>query len=211
MPDHLIASDLKKRYGRGPAVVENFSHGFLPGRPTALVGPNGSGKTTLIRLLTTLSFPTDGRISYGAIDIHQRPAKYLRSVGFVDDSGDLPPYLNAVELLEWVARARGTFGQLGSDGLHRILDEVLLDERRGNLIGTYSSGMTKKTHIAAALAARPDVLILDEPLRGLDTQSREAIEQILVAFAASERILILASHFGDTVERICHDIIRLPV
>lgn len=201
--------DVTKRYGRGPEIIHRFSHTFEPGSATALVGPNGSGKTTLIRLVTTLSFPTSGHITYGSLNIHHAPSRWLRHVGFVDDAGALPAYLSAVELLEWVSRARGTYDRLHADGLHRLLDQVHLDERRDNLIGTYSTGMTKKTHIAAALAGVPDVLVLDEPFRGLDRETHAAIEGMLATFVREGGMLIMASHFSESVERLCDQVVEL--
>lgn len=211
MPDQLILDDVTKRYGRGPAVISHFSHTFHPGSGTALVGPNGSGKTTLIRLITALSFPTSGRINYGQLVIHNHPTDWLQHIGYVDDAGSLPQFLTAVELLEWVSRSRATYERYGTDGIHRLLDEVHLDERRENLIGTYSTGMTKKTHIAAALIGDPEVLVLDEPFRGLDRETHRAIERMLEAFIREGGLLIMASHFSESVERLCDHVLPLPL
>lgn len=209
LPERLILSDVTKRYGRGPAVIDRLSHTFEPGHGTALVGPNGSGKTTLIRLITALSFPTSGSITYGTLRIHDEPATWLRKVGYVDDAGALPQYLNAIELLEWISRSRNTFDRFGREGLHELLDKVRLDERRENLIGTYSTGMTKKVHIAAALAGDPTVLILDEPFRGLDSETHQAIEYILAGFIREGGLLIMASHIEPSVERLCDAVLEL--
>src|SRR5690625_4617657 len=108
MPESLVCTSHPKGYVRGRPVINGCTHTCEPGTATALAGPNGSGKPTLIRRLTTLAFPSDGEVRYGNLPIHQTPLAYLRSVGYVDDSGDLPPHLSAVELLEWVARERGT-------------------------------------------------------------------------------------------------------
>lgn len=211
MPEVLRIQNLTKRYGRGEAVIDGFSHTFGPATATALVGPNGSGKSTLIRLLTALSFPTKGSVRYGSLDVHKSPAAYLRKVGFVDDSGALPEYLTAVELLEWIARSRATFPALGKEGIDSLLDSVNLDERRHNLVGTYSSGMVKKAAIAAALVGQPDVLILDEPFRGLDVDTREVVENLFRSFAEEGGLLIMASHFGEAVGRICDQVLTLPL
>ena len=183
-----------KRYGRGAAVIEDLSATFEPGTATGLVGPNGSGKTTLLRLLTALSYPTDGTVTYGDLDIHAHPYRYLRHAGVVHDEADVPDHLNAVELLAWVLRARGRWDAAAPERIADLLDAVRLDERRENLIGTYSSGMRRKTQIAAALVAAPRVLLMDEPFRGLDTESTEATLALLRDFKASGGMLILSSH-----------------
>lgn len=190
----LVLDRVTKRYGRGAAVIEDLSAAFLPGTATGLIGPNGSGKTTLLRLLTALSYPTGGTVRYGDLDIHAHPHRYLRHVGVVHDEAELPDHLNAVEVLEWVLRARGRWDAAAPERIADLLDAVRLDERRENLIGTYSSGMRRKTQIAAALVAAPAVLLMDEPLRGLDTESTEAVLVLLRAFTASGGTVLLSSH-----------------
>lgn len=209
MPDSLITEHLSKRYGRGRPVIDSFSHVFEPGSATALVGPNGAGKTTLIRLLTTLAYPSSGEVRYGDLNIHREPLAYLRKVGYVDDSGELPAHLNAVELLEWIARERGTYDEIGPEGIARMLDDVLLDDRRNALLGSYSSGMNKKVQIAAALIGRPEILILDEPFRALDAETRSAAEALIAGFVDRGGIVILASHHQDIVERLSRFVIDL--
>ena len=190
----LVLDRVTKRYGRGAAVIEDLSAEFVPGTATGLVGPNGSGKTTLLRLLTALSYPTEGQVRYGDLDIHAHPHRYLRHVGVVHDEAELPDHLNAVEVLEWVLRARDRWDDAAPERIADLLDAVRLDERRENLIGTYSSGMRRKTQIAAALVAAPAVLLMDEPLRGLDTESTDAVLGLLRDFKATGGTLLLSSH-----------------
>jgi ABC-2 type transport system ATP-binding protein len=206
----IIAEDLHKQYGTGKPVISGFSHRFVEGSITALVGPNGSGKTTLARMLSVLSFPSAGRVLYGEVDVHQHPYRYLKNVGIVDDSAELPHYLSATELLEWIARERGTMERLGEDGLAAVLDSVLLDERRTELIGTYSSGMIKKAQLAAAIVAQPRVLILDEPFRGLDTESYQAAVGIISRFAAKGGIVILSTHRKEAVDHLADVVVEMP-
>ncbi len=195
----LVLDRVTKRYGRGAAVIEDLSARFAPGTATGLVGPNGSGKTTLLRLLTALSYPTEGQVRYGALDIHAHPYRYLQHVGVVHDETELPDNLSAVELLEWVLRARRKGGGYAPERIADLLDAVRLDERRDNLIGTYSSGMRKKTQIAAALVTTPAVLLMDEPFRGLDTASTAAVLDLLRDFKDGGGILVLSSHLHDAL------------
>lgn len=203
MPDVLTIDRVTKRYGRGAPVIEALSYTAPPGSATGLVGPNGSGKTTFLRLLSVLSFPTEGQIRYGEIDIHARPYAYLDRVGVVHDEAELPAYLSAVELLTWILRARGRWGKEGPARVDGLLDELLLDERRHELIGTYSSGMLKKTQIAAAFVAEPDVVLLDEPFRGLDEASIEALVNLLEAHRRRGGLLFLSSHLRQPLDLLC--------
>lgn len=196
---------LAKKYLFGPYVLRGLSHTFVPGTATGLVGPNGSGKSTLLRVLSTLSPPSSGRVTYGDLNIHAHPHRFLADVGLVHDQPDLPGYLTAVETLEWIARERGTW-DADAPGRHAALfDAVRLDERREQLTGTYSSGMTRKTQLAAAFAGGPSVLLLDEPFRALDTDATEAALALLSAFRDGGGLVVLSSHRGDLLDRLCND------
>ena len=203
MPESLVLDDVTKHYGQDTLIFEALNRTFAPGTATGLVGANGSGKTTLLNVIAVLSYPTSGRVLYGSLDIHESPHRYLQHVGIVHDDPDLPAYLSAVELMEWVLRARSKWDNNAPSHINSLLDTVRLDERRHNLIGTYSSGMQRKTQIAAALAPRPDVLLMDEPFRGLDDVSREAVEKQLYAFRRRDGVLILASHLKASLEAVC--------
>lgn len=209
-PKALCLRDVSKRYGQGAYVLEGLSYVFQPGQATGLVGPNGSGKTTLLRLLSVTSYPTSGHVLWGDLDAHQHPYRYLRDVGVVYDAADLPQYLTAVELLEYVLRARGRWNAEAPERIGALLSRLRLDERRENLVGTYSSGMFKKTQIAAGLIIRPPILLMDEPFRGLDEESLLAALHELQTFKRDGGILIIASHRRDLLERLCDDVIRLP-
>jgi ABC-2 type transport system ATP-binding protein len=186
-----------------------MTHTFAPGSVTGLVGPNGSGKTTLLRLLSVTAYPTEGTVHYGELDIHAEPYRYLEHVGMVHAEPELPEQLSAVELLTWVLRSRERWGGGGPARINELLNTLMLDERRNNLIGTYSSGMLQKTQIAAALVARPQVLLMDEPLRSLDTASSDAAIDLVRQFKADGGLVIIASHLNEALQRLVDDTIAL--
>ncbi|MEM1117500.1 MAG: ABC transporter ATP-binding protein [Bacteroidota bacterium] len=201
----LVIEGVTKKYVFGPFVLRDLSHTFQPGTATGLVGPNGSGKSTLLRVLSALSAPTTGTVRLGEADAHAAPHRYLARVGVVPDQPDLPGFLSAVETLEWIARERGTWDAAASGRHAALLDAVLLDERREQLTGTYSAGMTRKTLVAAALVGAPSVLLLDEPFRALDVDATEAVVAMLAAFRDGGGIVVLSSHRGDLLDRLCDD------
>ena len=207
--DDLIVEGVTKRYGQGSAIFSDLSHTFKAGTATGLVGPNGSGKTTLLRLLSATSFPTEGVIRYGDTNIHESPYNYLQHVGIVHDESALPRYVNAVELLEYALRSRGLWDAKSPDRITGILDTLDLDDRREQPIGTYSSGMFKKTQIALALVADPSVLLMDEPFRGLDQSSTKAAAELFRHHKEKGAILILASHRKDLLEGMCNNFLDL--
>jgi len=199
MASSLVLDDVTKRYGDGPAVLENLSHTFAPGTLTLLVGPNGAGKTTLLRLLSVLAYPTTGTVRYGDLDVHAHPHRYLADVGLVHAGTQLPEHLTAPELLEWILRSRGHWTKAAPDRIDGLLTHLRLDERRTQLVGTYSSGMLQKTKIAAALVAAPDAVLMDEPLRSLDTDTADAAVDLLADFVADGGLAVVASHLTDAL------------
>jgi ABC-2 type transport system ATP-binding protein len=209
MASSLILDGITKRYGDGPAVLDDLSRTFAPGSLTMLVGPNGAGKSTLLRLLSVLSYPTTGTVRYGNLNVHEHPYQYLADVGIVHADAHLPEHLSAVELLEWILRSRDHWTDESPNHIDSLLHRLQLDERRENLIGTYSSGMTQKTQIAAALVAEPDVLLMDEPLRSLDTATADATINLLERFVDDGGLAVVASHLTDALDALADDTIAL--
>ena len=209
----LRLDTVAKRYGNGPFVLDGLTHVFAPGTATALVGPNGAGKSTLLRLLAALAVPTEGHVRYeapeGVLDVHRAPYRYLRHVGIAHDEAELPAFLTAEELLAWIARERGTWDAEAPARHAALLDAVRLDERRRAALGTYSSGMRRKAQVAAALVGRPSVLLLDEPLRGLDAEATEAVLALLIAFRGAGGLVVVSSHRRDLLDRLCDDTLAL--
>ncbi len=207
----LRAENIVKRYGTGAPVVAGLTVECPAGTALGLVGPNGSGKTTLLRMLSVTSYPTSGAITYNGMNVHEHPHRYLAHLGTVGDGSDLPQYLTATELLEWILRARGRWNDTARNYAWGILDRLALDERRETLVGTYSSGMLKKTQIAAAMAASPAVLLMDEPFRGLDRDSTAETIALLREFRDGGGILIISSHIESTLEPICGAYLEFPI
>ncbi|WP_103029153.1 ABC transporter ATP-binding protein [Salinibacter altiplanensis] len=206
----LTLDALSKRYGDGPSILSSLSRSFEPGTLTLLVGPNGAGKTTLLRLLAVQAYPTSGTVRYGEIDVHEEPYRYLQRVGLVHAGPELPEHLTAEELLEWILRSRGHWSDdEGSARIAALLDRLRLDERRENLIGTYSSGMTQKAQVAAAFVAEPAVVLMDEPLRSLDTATTEATVDLLNEFVADGGLALVASHLTDALRPHADAVVRL--
>ncbi|MEX0679847.1 MAG: ABC transporter ATP-binding protein [Balneolales bacterium] len=212
MSDYLEVQDLAKQYGTGPMVISGLNHRFSRGSATGLIGINGSGKTTFLRLLSVTAFPTEGTITYCGFPIFDTPHRYLQYIGIVTDTANLPEYLSATELMEWSLRARNKWNERESPRkIIEILERLQFDERRKNLIGTYSSGMLQKTMLACSLIIRPEIILLDEPFRALDEESRQKTIELLEEFKKNGGTILISSHLHDTLEQICDEYITFPV
>jgi ABC-type multidrug transport system ATPase subunit len=207
----LLTDNLTKQYKAGKVIFKDVNMTFKPGEIVGLIGPNGSGKTTFLRLLSVTSFPTSGSVKYGGINIHKSPYEYLRHVGLVHDEESLPLHLSAVELLEWILRSRKLWDDKSPELIHSFFDKFRLQEERNDPIGTYSTGMKKKAQIAAAVISKPDILILDEPLRGLDVKTRETTIELLRNKRNEGAIILMASHTMPDSDQFFDRIMEFPL
>jgi ABC-type multidrug transport system ATPase subunit len=212
MSDFLHVQNLSKRYGTGPMILSGMDHHFRKGTATGLIGANGSGKTTFLRLVSITAFPTEGTITFLGQPIYDAPHKFLAHIGIVTDAMDLPVYLSANELLEWTLRARKKWMDDESpQQMDELFDRLQFDERRENLIGTYSSGMLQKTMLACSLITRPEIILLDEPFRALDESSKKASLELLNEYKSGGGTILVSSHLRRSLAKLCDDYITFPV
>lgn len=207
----LELQNITKRFKAGKTIFESVTDSFKEGEFIGLSGPNGSGKTTFLRLLSVNSFPTSGKILYNGVDIHKSPQRYLQDVGLVHDQETLPLHLSAVELLQWVLRSRKIWNEEAGDKISAMFDKLSLGDDRYEQIGTYSTGMRKKTQIAAACIVQPKVLILDEPMRGLDVETRQVVENMLHHAKKDGALILMASHTADITAPHVDRILQFPL
>ena len=174
------------------------------GEVLGLVGPNGAGKTTALRILCGLLRPDAGQARVCGHDSQRQPLEARRQLAFVPDGAPLYANLSALQHLQLAGRLHG----LGEGDIRREADRLLgslgLTERADDPVGQFSHGMRQKTALACALLPRPQVLILDEPLSGLDAPTAGMVKEVLRAWAERGRGVLYTSHLLDVVERVCH-------
>jgi ABC-2 type transport system ATP-binding protein len=198
---HVIeVEDLHKLYGDFQA-VQGLSFQVGPGEVLGLVGPNGAGKTTTIRSITGIIIPTRGTIRIAGHDLATEPVAAKAALAFIPDEPHLFEYLTVEEHLRFVGRLYGV-----ADAGARIpglLEELDLAEKRNALPGELSRGMKQKLAIACGLLHRPQALLLDEPLTGLDPIGIRRMKATILRRAEMGTAVILSSHLLHLVEEIC--------
>lgn len=177
-----------KRYGRA-VVLDSVSAEVREGEVVALAGPNGAGKSTLIHMVTGLTRATGGRITVDGVPVL---AGRRVDVGFCPDDLPLPELLTGHEYLDLAESLHGT--RIAPRHRRRLLECLHLEAAGDRLIATYSHGMKRKLQLLAALARGPRLLILDEPLRGLDPESGALLRAVIRDFADHGGAVLLSTH-----------------
>jgi ABC-2 type transport system ATP-binding protein len=190
---------LTKRFGSTVAV--NGVELLVPrGRAFGYLGPNGAGKTTLIRTLLGLTRADGGTTSLLGIPVPAERARALARVGAIVDEPRFHPHLTGRDNLRVLAAARG------GDARQRIepsLERVGLTERAGDKVASYSMGMRQRLGVASCLLGDPELLILDEPMNGLDPAGMHEMRSMIISLVDEGRTVVLSSHLLDEVERTC--------
>ena len=190
---------LTKRFG--PTVAVDGVELIVPrGSAFGYLGPNGAGKTTLIRTLLGLTRANSGTMSLLGIPVPAQRSRALARVGAIVDEPRFHPHLTGRDNLRLLAAARG------GDAEQRIapsLARVGLTDRAGDKVATYSMGMRQRLGVAACLLADPELLMLDEPMNGLDPAGMHEMRAMIASLADEGRTVVLSSHLLDEVERTC--------
>jgi len=195
---------LVKTYGTVQAVM-GLSLTVRKGEILGLVGPNGAGKTTTLRCMTGIIPPTSGRVRIAGFDLMAQPLEAKRRMAFVPDEPRLFDYLTSWDHLIITSRLYGV-----ADGAARakiLLDEFELGDRRDSYPSELSRGMKQKLMVAMALLHRPEAILLDEPLTGLDPAAMRRMKSRIQAAAVSGVAVILSSHMLHLVEELCERVV----
>ncbi|MDK2992810.1 MAG: type transport system ATP-binding protein [Clostridiales bacterium] len=195
----LEARNLSKTLG-SKTIVSNLCFKVYPGEIYGFLGPNGAGKTTTIRMLTSLIFPTMGDVYINAIKLKENREGALKNIGCIVENPELYKYLTAMENLKQFARLKG---QTNEDYLYNLLVKVGLPNTADQKVGTFSLGMRQRLGLAQALIGNPKVLILDEPMNGLDPQGMKDIRDILISLAKEDNMAVfISSHLLHEMQMI---------
>ncbi len=199
---------LTKKY-RNRAVVDHVSFTVPPGEVTGYLGPNGSGKSTTVKMLAGLLPATSGQILWHGEDIRQNLIEFKRHLGYVPEEAFVYPHLTGLEYLQLVGRLRQLPERLVDYNAEELLRLLWLREYRYSPISAYSKGMKQRVLIASALLHDPDLLILDEPLSGLDITSALLLHELIAELARQGKTILYISHVLEVTEKVCARVIML--
>jgi ABC-2 type transport system ATP-binding protein len=195
-------TDLTKRYG-GFTAVDAISLEVPQGELFGFLGPNGAGKTTTLRMIAGILRPTAGRVEIGGVDIVQDPAAAKARLGFIPDRPFIYEKLTGAEFLRFVA---GLYGQAGPRVEHRARELMALfdlDDWRDELVESYSHGMRQKLIISSAFVHRPEVIVVDEPMVGLDPKAARILKDLFREYTRRGHTIMMSTHTLEVAEALC--------
>lgn len=195
------------RHFNGLVAVDSISFEIGQGEIFGLLGPNGAGKTTTISMLATMLEPTSGSAVVHGIDITQDPDGVRKSIGIVFQDQSLDEELTAWENMDFHGRLYRIPRETRNKRINELLALVELDDRRNDIVKTFSGGMRRRLEIARGLLHHPSVLFLDEPTLGLDPQTRNHLWSYIATLAKEKGItIILTTHYMEEADRLCNRI-----
>ncbi|MCH8938010.1 MAG: ABC transporter ATP-binding protein [Gemmatimonadetes bacterium] len=196
---------LTKTYGKFVA-VDNIDLHVPRGTMFGFVGPNGAGKTTTLRIIAGIMRPTAGRIWLGGDDVVADPMAAKARLGFIPDRPFLYEKLTGAEFLRFVAGLYRQDGEVVEKRIDELLDVFELSRWKHELIESYSHGMRQKLIISSALIHRPECIVVDEPMVGLDPKAARLLKDILRQFVDRGGTVLMSTHTLDIAETMCDKI-----
>ena len=191
-----------KRYAELVA-VDNISLTIGQGEIFGLLGPNGSGKSTTLKMLLGLVQPDEGSITVMGNPVGQDPVALKRSVGYVPESPRLYEFLTGIEYLDFIGDVYGMQPEDKKNRINEYLKALQLEGREGDMINSYSEGMKQKIALIGAFLHRPKLLIMDEPLNGLDPRSARIVKDFLQELKRQGVTAILSTHVLEIAQAMC--------
>ena len=196
----ITLNSVTKTFGAFTA-VDNVSYTIEVGEHFALLGPNGAGKTTIVRMLLDFIKPTSGRITINGVPVSDPHSR--KQIGYLAEQHVIPPYLSGLGYLMRHASLIGLHGKNAAFEVDRVLEMVAMKNNEKKKSATYSRGMKQRIGLAAAILGHPKLLILDEPVAGLDPIGIREVRKILENLYHNGITVVLNSHLLSEVEKTC--------
>ena len=195
--------NVTKIFGKGFRAVDNLSLKIEKGYIYGFLGPNGAGKTTTLKMITGILKADEGTILINNIDINENPLLAKMQFGFVGDNPDIFLKLKGIEYLNFIGSVYNVENSKLSENILKYSKMFEMDTFLNSKIESYSHGMRQKISIIAALIHDPNILILDEPLTGLDPKSSFVLKEIMKSYVNEGKVVLFSTHVLEVAEKVC--------
>lgn len=199
----IRVDNLSKHYGR-VAAVESLNLEVPPGQIFGFLGPNGAGKTTTIRVMMGILKPTAGQVFLGGYDVEREPEQAKAIAGFIPDRPFIYEKLSAREFLDFVGKLHRLPPERLEQRIAELLETFELSAWQDELVEGFSHGMKQRLVLCAALIHEPRILIVDEPMVGMDPKGARALKDLFRSLAEKGTTVFLSTHSISVAEEICH-------
>lgn len=209
MPTPTITIRNLEKFYDTKKVLNHIDLEVFPGQVLGYIGPNGAGKSTTVKILTGLITDFTGDVIVNGVNIQEDPLKVKSMIGYIPEVAELYEVLTPREYLEFVGSLYEMDADLCEERIEKFMTAFGLKEQIDNRIESFSKGMRQKVLIASGLLHNPDIIILDEPLSGLDANSVIMIKNLISRLAGEGKTIFYCSHMMDVVEKVSDRIILI--
>ena len=203
----IETKNLTKRYRNGIVALQDMNIAIPYGEVIGFVGSNGAGKTTTMKILTSLTRPSNGQAYINGVNIREGPRKAMRDVGALIEVPGVYEHLTPYEMLSYFGRVHGMRRPEIDQRIEEVMAILGLSEWVGRKMGSFSTGMTRRVNIAKAILHQPKVLLLDEPVLGLDPEGIRDVRMLIRRLRDEGVTIFLSSHLLQEVSETCDQII----
>jgi len=207
--DYVVEFDGVTHYYKDLCALEDVSFRVPNGAIFGLIGPNGSGKSTTLNLMTTLLTPRSGSIRVVGFDLAEDAAAAKAKIGYAPEEANVYQGLSPREFGILSGALHGLTEAESADAVDQLLETFKLTDRKNDQLGGFSKGMKRKSLLISALVHEPDLLILDEPLDGLDVVAQQILKDIIRGHIARGGTVIYSTHILEIVDGLCTHVLLL--
>ena len=204
----ISIKNLRKSYG-SKEVLKGIEMLIYPGQVIGYIGPNGAGKSTTVKILCGLISDYEGEVFIKGLDLKENALKVKSIIGYVPELAELYDVLTPMEFLSFMGQLYNLDDAIAEDRITRMLTAFGLEDNMNNRMDTFSKGMKQKVLICSGLLHNPDIIILDEPLSGLDANSVIIIKELISKLSKDGKTIFYCSHMMDVVEKVSDRIVLI--
>lgn len=200
--------DLKKSYGT-KEILKGINLDIFPGQVIGYIGPNGAGKSTTVKILTGLIEDFTGTVEINGINIQEDPLAVKTLLGYVPENAELYEVLTPIEYLDFVGKLYGMENNIILERSLKLLAAFGLESNANNRMDTFSKGMRQKVLLISGIIHNPQIIVLDEPLSGLDANAVIFVKELISLLAKEGKTIFYCSHMMDVVEKVSDRILLI--
>ena len=200
--------NLSKSYG-DKTVLKHLTLDIFPGQVIGYIGPNGAGKSTTVKILTGLIPDFHGEVTVNGINMSENPLEIKRMIGYVPENAELYDVLTPMEYLDFVGKLQGMEEGHLQERARRLLNAFGLGNNLNDRMDTFSKGMKQKVLLISGIIHNPQIIVLDEPLSGLDANAVILIKELIQRLSKEGKTIFYCSHMMDVVEKVSDRILLI--